>query len=137
MKTDHRSIAILSIMLLAGAAMFLGCSNSPTSVDSYIPTPTPVQLTETTTCPTVDDAVVAIVAELDETCPRGASYRHWGHLNSCEKTTMAHWLAPYDGCFTKSEVKEIHVRVYEARHSAGNSSGSDGRTSPDPTPTME
>jgi len=136
MKNDHRSIATLCIMLMVGAAMLLGCSSSPTSVDSNNALPA-AQVTEVTSCPTTDDAVNAIVAVLDESCPRDATYRHWGALNSCEKSTMAHWLDQYDGCFSKTDVKEIHVRVYEMRHSAGNTSNGDDRTPPEPTPTQD
>jgi hypothetical protein len=116
MKYDHRSTAVLCIMILTAAGMFLGC-NSPSSLESDAALPA-LQLAPVVNCPTLEDASKAIVAELDENCPRTRNYRHWGEENSCEKSTIGKMLDEYDGCFSGHEMKQLRIRIHEMRQGA-------------------
>ena len=129
MKYDHRSTAVLCIMLLTAASMILGC-NSPSALESNAALPAQ-QLAPVVNCPTLEDASIAIVAELDENCPRTRDYRHWGEENSCEKRTIGKMLDQYDGCFSGDEMKQLRIRIHELRHTG------DEKPSDLPTPIEE
>jgi hypothetical protein len=131
MNNDRRSTAALWIVLLAGAAMFMGCSNSPTSVDSNAMLPSQ-QFNESVGCPDMEAVANVITTELNAYCPRTVRYRNWGQENSCEKGTIGSMLDQYEGCFSDEELKQIRARIQELRHAEDREPHRD-----DPTPDVQ
>jgi len=126
MKSARRVVGVFAVVAVISIVAVTGC-NSPVSV-------APVEQIAPTygvsvDCPTIEQICRLIVQELDIQCPRTKDYRHWGELNSCEKSTIGKALEPYSECYTGEELKEIRDRVFEMRHSSTS-----GPTDDEPKP---
>lgn len=116
MKNYRRSTAILVVVILASAAMFVGCS-STTSVDTNDAVTAPT-FELSTSCPPMESLAEAIAIELNTNCPITTPYRNWGQENSCEKRTIGQMLEGYESCYTEAELKELRTLVLQIRRAA-------------------